>query len=166
MTTRLAPAQPPATDVAREWLERFADGWRAPAGAREFIEHFRPMLAEDVVMVQPQLPTIRGMDAFATEFVEPLFALMGDVHGEVEHWAAREDNLYVELSMRATLGGRSVQWRVCDRITLRDGLAIERESYFDPTPLLRAIARSPRVWPRFLSLRLRGLSPRPHRRAL
>ena len=31
--------------------------------------------------------------------------------------------------------------RACDRIALRDGVAIERESHADPTPLLMAVGR-------------------------
>jgi hypothetical protein len=47
-------------------------------------------------------------------------------------------------TLRGTLGERPVAWRVCDRATFRDGLVVERESYFDPTPLLRAaLTRQP-----------------------
>lgn len=51
--------------------------------------------------------------------------------------------------------------RACDRVTLRGGVAIERESHVDPTPLLVAVARTPRAWPRFLrtQARLRLLAP-------
>ena len=42
-----------------------------------------------------------------------------------------------------------------ERVTLRDGVAIERQSYFDPTALLAAAARSPRAWPKVLRLRRR-----------
>ena len=45
--------------------------------------------------------------------------------------------------------------RACDRVTLRDGVAIERESHADPTPLLVALARSPREWPGFLRTQAR-----------
>ena len=57
------------------------------------------------------------------------------------------DCVYIELTLRGTLGGHPIAWRVCDRTTLRDGLVIERESYFDPLPLLRAIHTRPRAWP-------------------
>jgi hypothetical protein len=49
-------------------------------------------------------------------------------------------------------------WRACDRITLRDGLAVERESYFDPAPLIAAVAMTPRAWPQFLRLQARNLA--------
>ena len=41
---------------------------------------------------------------------------------------------------------------MCDRVTLLDGVAIERESYFDPGRLIAAIARTPRAWPKFLRI--------------
>jgi hypothetical protein len=45
----------------------------------------------------------------------------------------------------------------CDRLTLRDGKATERIAYLDPAPLLKAVVRSPRSWPRFLISQLRNL---------
>ena len=62
------------------------------------------------------------------------------------------------LPLHGTLGGRPILWRVCDRVTLSDGLAVERESYFDPGPLLAAVATRPRAWPRFLRLQARRLA--------
>jgi hypothetical protein len=36
----------------------------------------------------------------------------------------------------------------------KDGVAIERVAYMDPTPLIAAIARTPRAWPRFVRQQL------------
>jgi len=140
-----------------EWVAGFAEGWRAPGGPDAFVAHFRALLADDVRLIQPQLPTIVGFDAFERRFVRPLFALIPDLHGDVERWAARDHTLYIELTLRGTLGRRALAWRACDRILLRDGFAVERESYYDPTPLLAALARTPRSWPRFVRLRAAGL---------
>jgi ketosteroid isomerase-like protein len=146
----------PASDAER-WVAAFTEGWRAPRGPREFVEHFRPWLSPDVRLIQPQLPVAVGHRAFEEQFVKPLFVLLPDIRGEVERWAARGDQLYIELTLHARLGGRPLSWRLCDRVTLRDGLAIERESYFDPTPLLAALARAPGAWPRFLRVQATGL---------
>ena len=143
-----------------QWVQGFVEGWRAPVGAREFAEHFRPLLADDVRLVQPQLPSLTGFRAFADSFVAPTFALIPDIHGEVERWAASGDTLYIELTLRGTVGGRPLSFRACDRISLRDGVAVERESYFDPTPLLLAVARAPRTWARFLQIQRARLSRR------
>jgi ketosteroid isomerase-like protein len=115
-------------------------------------------------MIQPQLPTLEGHRAFEEEFVKPLFALIPDLHGDVERWGSRGDTLYIELTLRGTLAGRPLSWRVCDRVTLSDGVAIERESYFDPSPLLAVLARTPRAWPAFLRLRTRRLLANATRR--
>jgi ketosteroid isomerase-like protein len=149
---------------AQAWVDGFIEGWRAPAGPEAFYAHFRPMLAPDVRLIQPQLPTAVGHEAFRRRFVEPLFTFMPDVHGEVEDWAARGDTLMIALTLIATVGGRPVRWRVVDRIVLRDGVATMRESYFDPTPLLVAVVTRPRAWPRFVVARARGLAGRLRRR--
>lgn len=143
---------------AQEWVHGFAEGWRDPSGPDAFAAHFRELLAPDVRLIQPQIPTIVGFRAFEEQFVKPVFELIPDLHGAVEQWAARGDALYIELTLRGTLAERPVSWRACDRITLKDGRAIERESYFDPWPLIAAVALTPRAWSRFLRLQARGLA--------
>ena len=150
--------------TAAEWVAGFAEGWRALGGPDAFVAPFRELLAPNVRLIQPQLPTLVGHRAFAQQFAKPIFALIPDLHGDVERWAAREDTLYIELTLRGTLAGRPVSWRVCDRVTLRNGLAVERESYFDPAPLITAVATRPRVWPRFLRLQARQLVNKSHTR--
>jgi SnoaL-like domain len=157
LSTAAATTSPPAQSAADAWVAGFIEGWRAPAGPEAFAAHFREMLAPDVRLIQPQLPTVTGRRGFEEQFARPLFALIPDVRGEVERWAARGETLYIELTLRGSLGGRPLTWRVCDRVTLRDGLAIERESYFNPGPLVAAVIRTPRVWAPFLRLRLSGL---------
>jgi hypothetical protein len=149
---------------AEAWVEGFIEGWRSPGGPEEFFEHFRPMLAPDVRMIQPQLPTAVGHDAFLRQFIVPLFTLLPDVRAEVEDWAIRGDTILIAFTLIATVGGRPTRWRAVDRIALRDGVAIERESYFDPTTLLAAVVTRPRAWPRFLSARVRDAATRLRRR--
>jgi hypothetical protein len=165
-STDTMTAPPPSSShrTAEEWVAGFAQGWRAPAGPDAFVEHFRPLLSPDIRLIQPQLPTVVGQRAFAEEFVRPLFALMPDLRGEVERWASRDDGLYIELTLSGTLAGRPVSWRACDRLILRDGVAVERESYFDSLPLLVAVATTPRAWPRYARLRAARLFNRLTRR--
>lgn len=105
-----------------------------------------------------------GHLAFRERFAWPLFALIPDLHGQVERTAVGADCAYIELTLRGTLGGSPVAWRVCDRTTLRDGLVVERESYFDPLPLLRAILTRPRGWPAFARTQMRQRLHRAIRR--
>jgi ketosteroid isomerase-like protein len=150
--------------TAAEWVHGFSEGWRAPSGPNAFAAHFRDLLAPDVRLIQPQIPTIVGFRAFEEDFVRPVFELIPDLHGDVERWAARGEELYIELTLSGTLAGRPLSWRACDRVTLRDGVAVERESYFDPWPLIASVAATPRAWPRFLRQWARNLADNLTRR--
>jgi hypothetical protein len=153
--TRTETSTDASTDgLAERWVAGFAEGWRAPSGPEAFAAHFRRLLAPDVRLIQPQMPTVVGHRAFEERFVKPMFATIPDLHGDVERWAAHGETIYIELTLSGTLAGRALSWRACDRITLREGMAVERESYFDPTPLIATVARTPRAWPVFLRLRM------------
>jgi hypothetical protein len=146
-----------ATDqeqAAREWVQAFAEGWRAPAGADAFADHFDRWLDPEIRLVQPQIPPIVGRAACREQFARPLFALVPDIHGTVEGWGWNGDTVYIELRLAGTVGHRPVTMHTCDRVTLRDGVAVERVAYIDPSPLLAAIARTPRAWPRFIRQQL------------
>jgi ketosteroid isomerase-like protein len=132
---------------ARAWVEAFADGWRAPRNADQFVAHFEPWLAPDVRLIQPMGGPIVGLRAFRERFARPLFDLVPDLRRTVEGWAASGDTVYIELRLEGTVGGRRVTLRTCDRVKLRDGLTIERRAHLDPLQLLVAIARAPRMWP-------------------
>jgi hypothetical protein len=151
----VATTETAATGTAEAWVAGFVEGWRAPAGPEAAAAHFERMLAPDVRLIQPQLPVGVGHDGLRRQFIEPLFGLMPDVRCEVDRWAARGDDVFIELTLIGTIGARTVRMRACDRVTLRDGIAVERESHADPTPLLFAVARSPRTWPRFLRTQAR-----------
>ena len=142
---------------ARAWVEMFTEGWANPVDADTFCDHFEPWFQEDVKMIQPSVRPIVGKQAFREEFARPLFDLVPDLHGIVENWAADGDVVYIELRLEGTIGRRPFTMQTCDRIKLRDGKATERFAYLDATPLVKAVARSPRSWPRFLKTQLRSL---------
>jgi hypothetical protein len=139
-----------AESAAGAFVRAFAEGWRAPIDGEHFADHFEPWLDPYVRLVGPLVPTVVGRRAFRERFARPLFELVPDLHGTVEGWAARGEALYIELRLEGTVGKRTVTLRGCDRVTLRDGRAIERIAHLDPTPLLRAVARTPGAWPRAL----------------
>jgi ketosteroid isomerase-like protein len=159
-TGNIAPAEPAGESEAEVWVRAFADGWRAPASADAFADHFDPLIAPDIRLIQPQLPTVVGREAFREEFARPLFELIPDLHATVTDWAAHGDVLLIEFTLAGTLAGRAVSLACVDRITLRDGVATERRAYFDPTPLLLAIATRPRAWPLFARLQATNLVKR------
>ena len=108
-------------------------------------------------MIQPSMRPIVGKQAFREEFARPLFELIPDLHGTVEGFSADGDVAYIELRLEGTVGRTPFRMHTCDRIKLRDGKAVERVAYLDAAPLLKAVARSPRAWPKFLKTQLRNL---------
>jgi SnoaL-like domain len=143
--------------AAEEWVAGFAAGWRDPAGPREFVEHFTPLLDPEIRLIQPQIPELVGLEAFRRGFAEPLFNLIPDIHGSVRGWATDGDTIWIELELEGTLGGRPVTLETVDRITLREGRAIERRAFLDPLPLLAALLTRPRAWPRFARTQIRQI---------
>ena len=133
----------------RAFAEHFATGWRVGGPADRFVEHFAAVTAPDVVLIQPLARTVRGHGGMREVF-EPLFAAIPDLHGEVQRWGETADGLLIELTLRGTLDGKPIEWTLCDRIVLREGLMVERRSYFDPLPLLAAGLSRPRAGIRLL----------------
>jgi ketosteroid isomerase-like protein len=146
--------------AAADWVAMFAEGWANPVDPDTFCDHFDPWFDPDVRMIQPQVPPTVGRKAFREEFARPLFTLVPDLHGTVENWSATGDVVYIELRLEGTVGRRPFTLRTCDRIKLRDGRAVERVAYLDSSPLLKAVAASPRSWPRFIRTQLRSLRRR------
>jgi ketosteroid isomerase-like protein len=147
-----------ATKAAAEaWVEMFTEGWANPVDADTFCDHFDPWFQPEVRMIQPSMRPIVGKEAFREEFARPLFNLVPDLHGTVEGWSADGEVAYIELRLEGTVGRRPFTMHTCDRIKLRDGKAVERVAYLDATPLVKAVARSPRAWPKFLRTQLRSL---------
>ena len=151
-----ATTTPQQADAAA-WVAMFAEGWADPKDADNFSDHFEPWFQPEIRMIQPQLAPVVGKRAFREEFARPLFDLVPDLHGIVENWAVAGDVIYIELRLEGTIGKRPFTIHSCDRIKLRDGKAVERFAYLDSTPLVKAVARSPRSWPKFLGAQLRSL---------
>lgn len=142
MTPAATTQTPPATSA--EFVDRFAAGWRDPSP-----EAFMPILHEDIRMIQPLTPDLVGYSGLR-QFLRGTLALFPDLRGEVLHWGAHGDDLFIELRLTGTLGGRPIAWTVVDRVRLRDGKATERQTYFDPAPIGRAVLTRPKAWPAFV----------------
>ena len=95
--------------------------------------------------------TTVGIPAARAGFAQ-LLATLPDLSGRVHRWSADDQAIYIDFSLSATLGRERFEWEAIDRFRLRDGLAIERVSYFDPLPLVAAVLRHPSVWPRLARL--------------
>src|SRR5262245_4683074 len=127
----IAPS-PPA-----RFVERFTAAWESrDPGALEALLH------PSVRLEQPLLPPIEGRAA-ARRVFEDLLALIPDLRIEVHRWADAGDAIFIEFSFSGAIGAREVSWSLVDRIELSGGLVRVRVSYFDPSPLLRAILPQP-----------------------
>jgi SnoaL-like domain len=131
--------------AAKEFVEFFAAGWKFGARDSEaFFRHFGPRMHPDTVLIQPIARPARGSRALQGLF-GPLFKAIPDLVGDLKRWGETADGVFIELTLRGHLGRKLVEWTVVDRIILEDGLIRERQSYFDPTPLLKAVALRPRA---------------------
>ena len=66
--------------LSRSFSECFAEAWERPTA-----EGLGALLAEDILLVQPHLPPIRGRDAAIREFGR-LFSWLPGTHSEVVRW--------------------------------------------------------------------------------
>ncbi len=147
----------PTQAVATEFVEFFAAGWRI--GARDpeaFFSHFEPRMHPNTALIQPIAPPAQGPGALR-ELFGPLFKAVPDLTGKLRRWGQTDDGVFIDLTLHGHLGSKQVEWTVVDRIILEDGLIRERRSYFDPAPLLKAVALRPRAaLPLLLSRLTRG----------
>lgn len=134
-----------------DFAARFAAYWRAPS-----VDGLDLLLAPDVQLVAPMMPTTETLSDGKRAFAN-LLQLAPDISAEVHSWGATQDGLLIDFTLSGTVAGVPVSWHAIDRIVLReDGLATERVSFFDPTPLILRLIRHPRTWPAFIRSRLRG----------
>jgi ketosteroid isomerase-like protein len=73
------------------------------------------------------------------DYVRRLKAIAPDISLSVERWAASEDAVLIEWTLRATFRGESIEVPGVDRFTLRGDRATEGVAYFDTMPLWGAI---------------------------
>jgi ketosteroid isomerase-like protein len=132
------------TMAAAEFAEFFAAGWAIGATDPEaFYAHFGRRFHPDALMEQPIVPDTRGPKALREQFA-PVFKAMPDLRGEVLRWGETADGVLIELRLAGTFGERPLTWTVVDRIVLDEGFVLERRSYFDSLPLVKAMASRPR----------------------
>jgi len=123
-----------------EFAARFAEAWSAPTP-----ERLTALLTDDVVLEQPMAPTARGKEQ-AEATLGKLIELIPDVHAEVHSSWGDASGGAITFDLIGTLGGRELRWQLVDVFELRDGLGSKRTSYFDPAPVIAAVATRPKAW--------------------
>jgi ketosteroid isomerase-like protein len=140
--TRVSPEE------AAEFVRGFERHWASPDPTALF-----DLLHPDVHLVQPLLPEMHSSAAYA-EQLRRLLLLVPDLTGRVHRWVPDDNGVIIEHTLGGTVGGKRIELRLCDRITLREGKVVERIAYFDPTPLLLAVLTRPRAWLPYLRMKL------------
>jgi limonene-1,2-epoxide hydrolase len=127
-------------ETAAEFVERFERAW-----STSNVEELMALLTDDVVLIQPGVPSTTGKAEARKQFSR-LLRMIPDLHVAVHRWAARDETVFIEFDLVGTFGGREIRWPAVDRFLLRHDLAVERVSYFDSTPLFVQILMRPRGW--------------------
>jgi limonene-1,2-epoxide hydrolase len=143
---------------AAQFVDRFEQAW-----STSNVDALMELLTDDVVLVQPGVPSTTGKAAARDQFSR-LLRMIPDLHVVVHRWAAREETVFIEFELVGTFGGRELRWPAVDCFRLRDDLGAERISYFDSTPLFIRIFTRPRGWRRLISSGFRpsfGATARP-----
>lgn len=134
---------------AERFVAKFREGWQAQSD-----EHYwavwDEVLHPDVYLVQPMMPSTRGVVAYRKE-IDRLREVFRDLRAEVHDWAARERTLFIHFTLCGVIGGEEVRIPAVDRFTLdAEGRAVERHAYFDSMVLAPVLLRHPTLWPEAL----------------
>ena len=138
--------------IAADFPALFASGWAMPK-PEPFLDFFLPIIDPEATFTQPMFPDAHGRAEIEAMF-RRLFALFPDVVVTPHRSAVSDDVVFIESEGVASLRTRPVRFWVCDRFVMRGGQIVERKSYSEVAPLVRAIARSPLSWPRLVRSRV------------
>jgi limonene-1,2-epoxide hydrolase len=130
------------TGTYADWVDAFVERW---AAAKDNLDRFMDILGHDVVLRAPGLKTTRGREAGYRAFAGT-FAALPDITGKILRWSASGEVLFIEMAFTATIGGKLMTWSDVDRFVFRDGIAVERTAFFDPTRIRRAYLGSLLGW--------------------
>ncbi len=118
-----------------DWMAAFCDVWSNPG---DKLERLLGLLSDDIVLKASTIPPVsRGKEEARAAFKGSLRA-MPDLSAYVHNWSYTNDVLFIEMTFSARIGRKEVSWRSIDRFLFKDGVAVERINFFDPTRVRRA----------------------------
>jgi len=140
-----------AHSEAADFVRRFEEAW-----ARSDPDALVALFTDEARLVQPMMPTTVGKAAARAAFAR-LLGMVPDLHAIVHRWGAGDEEgvVFIEFTLAGTFGGRELSWPAVDRFVLRDGLVVERASYFDAARLGLEMATRPRGWRSMIAARMR-----------
>jgi limonene-1,2-epoxide hydrolase len=130
----------------------FGHGW-ALSKPQAFLDYFLPLIHRQATFTQPMFPEAHG-PAEVERMFRRLFTLFPVLVATPRRSAIHGDIVFIESDCTATLGAKPISFWVCDRFVLRDGQLLDRRSYSDPGPVLRAVLRRPSSWIRAVRSRI------------
>jgi len=137
---------------ARDFGRWFGEAWMLPK-PEPFLAAVGACLTDDVVSVQPVVPTAHGPREFLEVF-RGLFRLLPDATAVDEVVAVEGDRVVVLAVVTGTAAGRPVSFRVSDHFTLVGDRICRRETFTDPLTLLGQVVARPAAWPAVVRMRL------------
>jgi ketosteroid isomerase-like protein len=142
-----------ASEEATAFVERFIEAWAEPQ-----LDRFMALMRPDVVLEQPMMPRMVGIDA-AREGFRRLIEGFPGIRGRVLRWSADGDVVFIEMRLTVPAAGRRpLEWDLTDRIELDDDLVRERITYMDSVPIVLGVLTRPALWPAMARMYLPGRS--------
>jgi ketosteroid isomerase-like protein len=136
--------------VHQQVVDLFAKGWDHPDP-----HAWDELLAEDAELVQPLVRSGRGRVVWQEE-ARRLLRLAPDLRGDVVGRAGRDDVVFIDVRISATVGGKPLIFRSLDKLLISpDGRVLRREAFFDPVPVALALLLRPAAWLRSARFLLR-----------
>jgi len=129
----------------------FGQGW-ALRKPQPFLDHFLPLIHPQATFTQPMFPDAHG-PAEVERMFRRLFTLLPDLIATPRRSAIEGDVVFIESDCTGTLGTKPISFSVCDRFVIQD--LLDRRSYSDPGPVLRAVLSRPSTWTRAVRSRIR-----------
>jgi ketosteroid isomerase-like protein len=137
-----------ASSDPEKFVAKFAEFWADPSP-----QGLPDLLHPDVVLVQPLVPPMIGIEAAQAQF-QRLWYCLPDLRAHVDHWCGDGDLVFIEFRLRAHVRGDLIEWPNVNRLALRDGKGIERVTYFDSLAILPTLVRHPSIGWRWWRSRL------------
>jgi hypothetical protein len=79
-----------------------------------------------------------------------------DLRCDVMAWAGRDDVVFIDVRLSATVGGKPLTFHSFDQLRISpEGRVLRREASFDPAPVALALLLRPTAWLRAARFLLR-----------
>lgn len=122
------------SDVER-FIQVYEEIW--PSFDADRLERFEMVHPEATIDHSGMEKPIRGDEE--PDYVRGIKAVLPDISLEMKNWAAREDVVFVEYAMEATVAGKRVSWDGIGRFKLREGRVIDAIGRWDPSEIQSAL---------------------------